>query len=191
MAEQAVVAEQASEEAQTEQPTETVDATGTEQKADATTPTPKTFTQEDVDRIVGERLQRAQAKAEQATQKAREEAERKAAEEQGKFKELYEKALADAKAAEEGRKALELSTLKASVARAVGLPEKLAARLQGEDEESLTADAKEILATLPKPAAPNINSGAGNGSVPNPGALTDAQKTELAAVYGVNPAYIQ
>jgi F0F1-type ATP synthase membrane subunit b/b' len=168
-----------------EQPTEpTGDATGKEPTAE------KTFTQADVDKIIAERLQRAKQQAEQATAKATAEAERKAAESQGQFKELYEKTLAEVEAERKARRTLELSTMKANVARSVGLPEKLAMRLQGEDEESLLMDAKSILAELPKPAAPNINSGAGNGNAPKAGVMDEAQKRELAAIYGVNAAYL-
>lgn len=50
----------------------------------------KTFTQEDIDRIVKERLDREKAKREKAVQKEREEAERKRLEEEGKYKEIAE-----------------------------------------------------------------------------------------------------
>ena len=123
--------------------------------------------------------------------KTQADAERKAAEEQGKFKELYEKALNEAETERTARQELSLATMKKEIARTVGLPASLAARLQGTDEESLTIDAKAILAELPKPAAPNINSGAGVGAAPVAGQMSAAQKAELAAIYGVNPAYLQ
>jgi len=122
--------------------------------------------------------------------KAQADAERKAAEEQGKFKELYEKALTEAETERNARQTSELATLKNSVARAVGLPEKLALRLQGATAEEITADAKSILAELPKPAAPNINSGAGVGSAPVAGQMSTEQRIEMAAIYGVNPNYL-
>lgn len=173
-------------EPEVEKPVEvTDDATG------KTTADAVTFSQADVDRIVSDRLARAQTKAQQATEKATKEAERKSAEEQGKFKELYETALAEAETERASRQSLEMETLKAKVARTVGLPEKLASRLQGEDEESLTADAQSILSDLPKPVAPNINAGAGDGVVPPVNGMTPAEKQELAAIYGVNPNYLK
>ena len=45
----------------------------------------------------------------------------------------------------------ERQDLQRKVAKAVGLPEGLAARLAGDDEEAMTADAKSILELLPKP----------------------------------------
>ena len=57
----------------------------------------------------------------------------------------------------------ERQELQRKVALAVGLPEALASRLTGEDEEALTADAKAILELLPKqepekkPAAPKLD----------------------------------
>lgn len=161
-------------------------ATGQEQKAETVT-----FTQADVDRIVSDRLQRAERKAQEATDKATAEAEKRAAVEQGKWKELYEKAEAKAEAERTEWRGKELAMLKEQVARTVGLPGKLAIRLQGEDEESLTADAKSILADLPKPTAPNINSGAGGGAAQTAaGRYGGLTKEELAATYGVNPKYL-
>lgn len=57
---------------------------------------PRLFTQEDIDRIVKERLEREHKKQEELTAKAREEAEKKALEEQGKHKELADKATKEA-----------------------------------------------------------------------------------------------
>lgn len=188
MAEQTAVAVAEVAEIEQKAATPTGDATGQEQKAEVTAST--TFTQADVDRIVAERLQRAERKAQEQAQKAAQEAERKAAEEQGKWKELYEKTQAEINAERNARKTLEMNILREKVARQVGLPEKLAARLQGEDEDSLLADAKSILAELPKPAAPNINNGAGVGNVPPAGGMTEAEKRELAARLGVNPIYL-
>ena len=71
----------------------------------------------------------------------------------------------------------------------MGLPE--SRRLQGEDEESLTTDARSILADLPKPTAPNINSGSGGGVTQTSGGLFGGlTKEQLAATYGLNPKYL-
>lgn len=56
---------------------------------------PQTFTQADVDRIVQERLRRAEEKAAEATRKAQQAAEEKALKENQQFKELSERQAAD------------------------------------------------------------------------------------------------
>lgn len=66
----------------------TGDATGTTGGSDKPSPS---FTQADVDRIVKERLEREQKKAQTAAQKALEEAEAKALADQAKFQELADK----------------------------------------------------------------------------------------------------
>lgn len=135
----------------------TVDATVTAES--------KTFTQADVDRIIKERLAREQSKAQQEVQKAREEAEAKALAEQGEFKKLYEKQQAELTAKEQRIKAMEIETLRRSVATKLGLPELLFDRLRGETADEIEADAKTLLAAIPKPNAPNINS-TGSGAKP-------------------------
>ena len=74
---------------------------------------------------------------------------------------------AEAKARE-----LELNALRRAAAEKVGLPGALADRLRGETPEEMEADAKSVLAALPKPQAPDINNGAG-------GAKGNAQTPEL------------
>lgn len=70
-----------------------------ESTEDKTTEEPKndgpTFTQEDVDRIVSERLKREKAQAEEKAQKAAKQAADKALEEQQEFKQLAESRAAD------------------------------------------------------------------------------------------------
>lgn len=146
--------------------------------------TERTFTQADVDRIITERLAKERTKAESMATKAREEAERKAAEEQGKYQELYQKAQQQAAELEAKLKAAEIASIKRDVAQRLNMPTALALRLQGDDEASIEADAKALLAALPKPAAPNINSGTGNGAAPAAGATMD-RETLLAL--GLNP----
>lgn len=151
--------------------------------------TVKTFTQADVDRILAERLSRAEAKTKAETEKAKAEAERQALESKGKYEELYkaEKARADAAAAQ--AQAERLANLRERIGRANGLPEALAARLQGEDEESLSADAKALAALMPKPTAPNINAAPGNGAAPVPGQISEAQRIAEAITLGVDPKF--
>ena len=117
-------------------------------------------------------------------------AERKVAEEQGKFKELYEAAVAKQEAAEAKAKGLELDALKTKVAAAVKLPAGLAARLQGETEEELTEDAKLLAASLPKPSF-ETDAGKGTGGDGGVPEMTDAEKQEFAAQLGVDPKYVE
>lgn len=88
--------------------------------------------------------------------------------------ELSELEKANKKAAEleaENRK-LRTDSLKAQIAAKVGLPGALASRLQGETPEEIEADAKEILDTLPKPAAINATNPGGGNTVKE----TDAER---------------
>lgn len=148
----------------------------------------KSFTQADVDRIVKERLDRAEAKATEKAQKAAREAEEKALAEQGKYKELYEKAEAEKAAQAAELSKIQRQQLATSVAAKVGLPATLAGRLQGDSEEELEADAKALLESLPKPQAPNLNSNPG-GNPPNKGSWSEQEAQELAARYGVSAQY--
>jgi hypothetical protein len=141
-------------------------ATETPQHGDAPGPKAgaadeKKFTQTELDALIQERLERAEKKAKADAEKAAAAAEAKALAEQGKYKELYEQEKAAREEAESKRRALELSALRRKVAEDVKLPTALADRIRGETEEEIRADAKELLAALPKPAAPNINNGAG------------------------------
>lgn len=138
----------------------------------------KTFTQADVDRIVRERLQREQGKADQLAQKAREEEAAKALAEQGKYKELFEKQQKELEAAAAKVKAMELQTLRQTVATKVGLPAAFVDRLRGETEAEIEADAKAILAIIPKPTAPNINASTGGTPAPITTDTVIAQKRQ-------------
>ena len=150
----------------------------------------RTFTQADLERIINERLAKERSKAETMATKAREEAERKAAEEQGKYQELYEAAQKRIADTEARLKATEIASIKREVAARLNMPGALANRLQGDDEATIEADAKALMAALPKPAAPNINSGTGNGAAPAAGAMSEAEKKELAARLGVDWRYL-
>lgn len=152
--------------------------------------TPTTFTQADVDRIVKERLAKAQAKAEEGAKRAAADAEAKALAEQGEFKKLYEKLQADLQERESKLAAMERQQAQATIAGKLGLPAALAARLQGNTPEEMEADARALLEALPKPTAPNINSVPG-GNAPSDGQLAAADMAELAAIYGVNPKYLK
>ena len=155
----------------------------------------RTFTQQDVDRIITERLAKERTKADAQAIKAREDAERKAAEEQGEFRKLYEKAQQQIAETEAKLQAAEIASIKRDVAARLNMPAALASRLQGEDESAIEADAKELMAALPKPTAPNINSGAGVGNAPRvnlPAGVTEASLRDQAVRLGVNPdLYVQ
>lgn len=184
MTEQAAVAAPAPETPNPAAPQDNGPAAGQQAESAAE----KTFSQADLDRIVAERLTRAKDAADKATTKAREDAERKAAEEQGKFKELYEGVQAKLAAAEQEAKALRLNQERRAVADRVGLPAALADRLQGETPEEMEADARGLLAALPKPAAPNINNGGGGVAA---GGMDDARRREYAARLGVKEQYFR
>lgn len=113
----------------------------------------KTFTQADIDRIVKERLDRAEKANADKLQKEQEAAEQKRLQEQGQFKELADKEKARADQLEATLKQRDYDALRAKVAADNNLPAAWAVRLVGDDETALTADAKELAKTL-VPAAP-------------------------------------
>lgn len=114
-----------------------------------------TFTQEELNKIVSERIKRAQAKTEELENRVKELEEEKAgllSTIEANNQLLIEKdGLISAKEAEfaelqkvsDGYKA---SQLKTQIAVRNGLPYDLAERLQGSDEESLQADAERLSA---------------------------------------------
>ena len=144
----------------------------------------RTFSQTDVDRIVAERIERERRKGEEQARKATEAAERKAAEEQGKFQELYQKAQADLERLAAEKRSLELAALRRDVAAKFQLPDSLAKRLQGETVEELERDAQDLLAAIPKPAAPDINAGNAPARV-NGNVYGGLSEKEFAARFGV------
>ena len=178
MAEQEAQAAPVEQEAQTPtQPQAQPDATG--EKAE------RMWTKAEVEALVRDRLANAQRKAEEAADKARQEAEAKALKEQGEYQKLFEKAQAELDAERQRARALELQALRRDVAQKFQLPDALAKRLQGETQEELERDAQDLLAAIPKPAAPDINAGnAPQGNAPRSwlGGLTEQ---EFAARYGV------
>jgi hypothetical protein len=123
----------------------------------------------------------------QTQAKAKTDAENARLVEEGKYKELFEKQQAELTKAQADAKAATLRILRRDAASAAGLPVELADRLIGESEAELLADAKTMLAHLPKPAAPNINSSPGAGGAPKPGTPDDAAIAERANAYGVRP----
>lgn len=123
----------------------------------------KTFTQDDVDKAVKDRLERERKKYSDYDdlKKAKEELDALKAEqlsELDRTKADLEKAQAAAKAADEKVKALELSALKAKLVAEAGLPAALADRVNGDDEEAIKADI-ETLKPLVKSAAKAVGGG--------------------------------
>lgn len=121
----------------------------------------RTFTQADLDRIVTERLAKEKQRGEAAAQRARAEAERKAAEEQGEWKKLAEQYRTEAEAERQRAHAASLQVLRRDIAAKLSIPAILADRLVGDTAEEMEADAKTLLAGLPKQSLPTANAGAG------------------------------
>lgn len=154
--------------------------TSTDKSEGTTNGTQPKFTQADLDRILKERLDKAQKAADKKAEDARAEAERKAAEEQGEFKKLYEDAEkrrveAEAKAAQ-----IERERLLDRIAAKHALPDDLRDRLRGDSEEDLDADAEKLAALIAKPdtpKAPDLDADK-RGSV-KAGEMTDAREAEI------------
>lgn len=147
------------------------------------------FTQADVDRIVKERLERADKKAAEAAIKAKADLEAQALAEQGKFKELHDAAAA---------RVTELEPFKAQAERYEAV---LAKRWDAERKdvpdflqpllEKMPVDERldyitENRSKWTKTAAPNLN-GAGGGRGDT---RTEGERKALAAKYGVKPEFI-
>ena len=99
------------------------------------------------------KLRDAEAKNE-AADKARADAEAASLAEQGKYKELWEKAQADAQATADKLQRMEHDQMRRDAAQAAGIPA-LWQRLQGETAEELAEDAKALAAfVLPAQPAP-------------------------------------
>lgn len=106
----------------------------------------KTFTQDEVNKIVAERLKREREKyADYDELKAR-------AADADRSKSALDKLAEQVKSLEERAAKAELAALRAEVAEAKGLTAKQARRLQGSTREELLADADELLAEW-RPAA--------------------------------------
>lgn len=130
-------------------------------------PTP-TYTQADIDRIVGERLAREKQKADKAIQDAKDEAERQKLAEEGKFKALYEAEKQTRENLEQERQTERLHTTKQSLLLEAGYTaDKLADLLDfvtGEDEEGVKASVEKLVRVAPPkalPIDPSTNNGGG------------------------------
>jgi len=110
----------------------------------------KTYTEDEVQNLIKDRLEREKSRREKEAQ----EAAKKAADEAAKANAEWEK-LAKQREEENAKltaelKARDLADRKRSIAVKVGLPESLAPRLVGETDEDIEKDAKALAATLPK-----------------------------------------
>lgn len=138
--------------------TETGTTTGA---ADGANGGERTFTQADLDRIVTERLAKEKQRSEAATAKARADAERKAAEEQGEWKKLAEQYKTEAEVERQRAASAALAVTRRDVAARLNVPVALADRLRGDTPEEIEADAKQLMAALPKSGTPSANAGSG------------------------------
>lgn len=109
-----------------------------------------------------------------AEDKAREAAEAQRLKEAGEWKALAERAQADAERAQAQAKALELAMLRKDIATKVGLPAVLIDRLQGDTPETIEADAKALIESLPKPTVNGVP------PTPQPRGASDAVRDEDA-----------
>jgi hypothetical protein len=116
------------------------------------------YTQQDIDRIVGERLAREKAKSDKAVAEAKAESERKQLEEQSEFKTLYEKSQLELEDIRNQAQAERLNTKKQSLLLEAGYPaDKLADLLDfvtGDDEEAVKASVEKLARVAPPKAAP-------------------------------------
>lgn len=124
------------------------------------------------------KLQRAQADREAADAKARGDWEKLATDRQAEIDRL---------SAEVARR--DADALRAKVAARHTLPEALAARLVGDDEAALEADAKELAKLVKPPAAADTEVGAGSGKRTGPADKpADAKAGERTTHYSFMPA---
>jgi hypothetical protein len=133
-----------------------------------------TLTQDALDRIIDERLNRQRAQLQKRQDEEKQKAEALRLAEQGEFK-----ALADQRAARILELETELSTreqnaIRATVAARHKLPEHWIPRIQGTTEAEMDADAAKLAQDMAPPRAPATESGAARP-------LTDAQSREKAA----------
>lgn len=124
-------------------------ATETGATTAAATPTETESVEERIQRAVADATKKANAEAAKYRKQAEalEQAEKAKQEAELSETEKLKRDLAEAKSQ---LKATQLDNLKRTVAASVGLPASLAARLQGDDEETLKADAQALLESLPK-----------------------------------------
>lgn len=128
----------------------------------------KLFSQADLDRIVKERLQEEQKRAERKLSDAQKQADDAKLREQGEFKTLADQYKTRVEELEAEIKSKERDALCLKIAAEEKLPPDLAPRLVGDDEAAIRADAQRLFKLMGPPTAPNPQGGkqgGGSGTV--------------------------
>lgn len=160
-----------------DQTDEVEDEKDTEGEPDKSTES-KTFTQEDIDRIVKERLDREKAKRDKAVQKEREEAERKRLEEEGKYKEIAESLKSELDAIKGDALTAKKQALLAQAGYTAEQIDKYAKYVEGENDEDLKSAVEALKADIPpKPAYADPSAGNGQKQEPKKTDLHEKGKT--------------
>ncbi len=124
--------------------------------------------------------------------KAQEQAKQKALEEQGEYQQLNEELKDKVLELTSAAQAAELARMRTEIAHKHNLSPELAKRLQGENEEEMEADAKALLAAIPKPQAQTATDGAeGSNQTPVAALPDDIEIREMAAKYGVSFTHLK
>lgn len=140
----------------------------------------KVYTEDQVQEIIKQRLEREKAKRETEAKTAKEKAEADALAKNQEWQKLAESRNAELEKLKAELEAAKKLELKRGIAAKFGLPEALIPRLQGDTAEDIEADAKTLFEILPKgPKTPTLNptnpAGASTGE-------SDAQR--LARIHG-------
>ena len=110
----------------------------------------RTFTQAELDKIIADRLDRAEKKRKDAEAKVREDTERETLAKNQEWEKLAKKHETELLAAQQRLKELELNELRTKAAAKYQLPLEIAARLRGETLEELEKDAEGLKALIPE-----------------------------------------
>lgn len=114
-----------------------------------TNPEDKTFTQEDIDRIVKERLDREKRKRDEAIEQERQKAEEQRLKEQGEYKELYEQLQTQL---EEQKASVTQAKKESALVQAGYAAEKIPKLLklvEGEEDDDIQASIEELKEIVP------------------------------------------
>lgn len=170
-----------------QEPAQAAESKPTVQATEGTKPPqPQAAQAEDLDALPtwAQRMVRDLRRENASHRKQVESAEKSAAEQQGKFQELYEKEQQERKALEAKLRDLELSDVRRKAGVKYGLPDALAARLRGDDEDAIFADAKIVAAALPKQVAAN-DARNGTGAATAPETFGGMTLDQVAQRYGI------
>lgn len=109
----------------------------------------KTFTQEEVDELIKQRLQREKRKAEEKAEEARKEAEKKALIEQEKYKELYETLQEELATQKAENLSAKRDALMAGAGYSAEQIERYRKFVDGDNEEAIKQSLEELKVDLP------------------------------------------